>query len=967
MPNSIKDLRHLIFAVVRIAIQRILAQPGLALATIVGLSVAIGLTIGIPLYAESIYYRVLRDGLFSDNASSQQQGRRPPVALLFRYAGSLTGPRQWEDLEPVSRYFEQELHKDLRLPPSPGGQSTHLASTGLFGLFLERDANRITQVEPAYRVVLATIDEPETHLSLVEGAYPSSSTDPEDPVDVLVTGSVAEKMGIQVGDTYIAYDTRAQHRYEDEPARFDLRVAGIWEPSDSEAEFWEYSGFVLDNLFFVSEGAFVQRIAPRLEDEIYQSIWYMPLDAAAIHVDDVEPLLLRFEYVQRDVRAMLPGTILDVSPVKALERYQEAVNLLTFLLFIFSIPVLGLIVTFVALVVALSVERQRGEVASLRSRGATSSQIIGIGAVESTILGLVAFMIALPLSYAIAYSIGQTRGFLDFSLRQEMRIGITWGTARFGLLTLGITVVAQIIPLLSAARHTMVTYKTERARRLRPPWWQRVGLDLLLAIPAGYGTYLLSQQGSILMSAEEVPADPFENPLLLLIPALSLLAGTLLILRLLPLVVRFIAWVASLSRSVGLLMAARQLARVPGLYTAPLSLLILTISLSTYSASLAATLDSHLQDQEQYWVGADASVVDIGDAPARSSGSGPPPSVDAEAQLWRFLPVTEYLNLPDVEAAARVGRYEGRIQTTEGYQDGTYIGVDRSDFTAVAFWRSDFATESLGSLMNLLALREDAALLPYSFMRAHILNVGDTVNVVVRAYGTFASIPVTIVGGFDYFPSWYPETGPLVVGNLDYLHREAQLRFPYRVWLKTGPDADFERLEDELWALNLGAQGLLASPLRILREQQRPERQGLLGILSVGFSAAAVLAALGFVLYTLFSFRRRAVELGVLRAVGLSARQMISFVASELGILLAVGGAAGTGLGIAASNLYVPFLQIGAEMTARVPPFVVEIAWPALFRMYALFILLFVVALIILIRILTRMKLFQAIKLGETT
>jgi putative ABC transport system permease protein len=44
----------------------------------------------------------------------------------------------------------------------------------------------------------------------------------------------------------------------------------------------------------------------------------------------------------------------------------------------------------------------------------------------------------------------------------------------------------------------------------------------------------------------------------------------------------------------------------------------------------------------------------------------------------------------------------------------------------------------------------------------------------------------------------------------------------------------------------------------------------------------------------------------------------------------------------------------------------VEIAWPAILRIYALFGLLFVVALVALAALLLRMKIFQAVKLGET-
>jgi putative ABC transport system permease protein len=69
---------------------------------------------------------------------------------------------------------------------------------------------------------------------------------------------------------------------------------------------------------------------------------------------------------------------------------------------------------------------------------------------------------------------------------------------------------------------------------------------------------------------------------------------------------------------------------------------------------------------------------------------------------------------------------------------------------------------------------------------------------------------------------------------------------------------------------------------------------------------------------------------------------------------------------VLASHVYIPTLQIGAEAAARVPPYVVEIAWPAILRVYALFGLLYLVALAVLVRSLLRMRLFDAIKMGET-
>ena len=57
-----------------------------------------------------------------------------------------------------------------------------------------------------------------------------------------------------------------------------------------------------------------------------------------------------------------------------------------------------------------------------------------------------------------------------------------------------------MIPTLGAARHTIITYKQERARSLRAPWWQRAWLDVLLLILTGYGIYLLRKQGAIAAS-----------------------------------------------------------------------------------------------------------------------------------------------------------------------------------------------------------------------------------------------------------------------------------------------------------------------------------------------------------------------------------------------------------------------------------------------------------------------------------
>ena len=106
--------------------------------------------------------------------------------------------------------------------------------------------------------------------------------------------------------------------------------------------------------------------------------------------------------------------------------------------------------------------------------------------------------------------------------------------------------------------------------------------------------------------------------------------------------------------------------------------------------------------------------------------------------------------------------------------------------------------------------------------------------------------------------------------------------------------------------------------------------------------------------------------LGIVRAVGLGTGQMAAFLAWELVLLLGIGVGVGTLLGVGASQLYIPYLQIGMTAEARAVPFRIILPWPAISDIYALFGALFVIVLGLLVVFALRMKIFQAVKLGET-
>jgi putative ABC transport system permease protein len=968
-------------AIFAVAVRRLLSQRGLAMATAVGLVASIALVMSVPLYTDAVYYSILQEELRNtggDDASLQ----RPPFAFMFRYVGSLYGMKEWDDVVQVDEYLSGSAADAIGLAHR---LTVRYAKTDNFRLFPTEDAAYADVRDPLAWVNYAFVTDFDQYVTMIEGAFPTpASANPEDPVEVAINEAMAQELGLQVGESFLTF-RRVELETGTRVVQIPIRITGVWRAINPTDEFWFYRQSVFDNQLFVPEATFQGRIASLLNDEVAQMLWYLIMDGSTIHAGDVGWLTGRIQQVQQRAATLLTNTRLEISPYDALNNYRVSTRLLNVLLYAFSIPIVGLLLAFIGLVVSLAVNRQRNEIAVLRSRGATGLQILGIAALEALLLGAVALAAGIPVSEGISRIIGATRSFLNFSVENDLRVNMTLATFRFGLAALGITLIAQVVPSLGAARYTIVSYKQEQSRNIKPPWWQRAWLDLLLLIPAGYGAYLLQQQGSIATLGEGGTGNPFENPLLFLVPALGAFALTLFILRILPLIMRVIAWLAGRTNSVGFLLATRYLARDPGFYTTPLVLLILTLSLSAFTASLAQTLDNHLYDQSYYRTGADVRLVELGRASDVATEGGVPTgeggaaatgtatgtatgatAAAEEGPNWVFLPVSEHLRVPEILGATRVGDFAASAQVQGSWQESMFIGIDRVDFPKAAYWRRDFAPASLGALMNALAVAPDGVLMHRQFMAENSIRVGDAIQVRVSAYSQRADMAMKVVGEFDYFPTWYEDDPPLIIGNLDYLFEQVGGEMPYDVWVRTVPNVNFEKMILDLRALDFAILDWQSSTLRIASEQEKPERQGLFGVLSVGFLAAALLTVLGFLLYALFSFRRRFIELGTLRAMGLSPVQMTTFLAWELAFLIILGLLAGTFLGALISEVFIPYLQVGADPEAVTPPFQVEIAWPAILRIYALFGALFVVALSALAGLLLRMRIFQAIKLGET-
>ena len=955
-----------VLSVFFVATRRLLHQRGLAVSMLLGLVAAVALTVSVPIYSDAISYRILNDRLYNN-----PDDPRPPFSFLFRYVGSWHGYLEWQDCRDADTYITELAAAKLGLPQE---MLVRHFKTDVMRLFPASESAYSAADQPLEYISLGFISGLEPRIELLAGRFPAPVTNNTDPVEVLVSDALVEELGVQVGEQYVVYYQEPSAAESKVKTFFQhpVRIAGIWRARDPNEDFWFYRQSALEDVLLMPEPSYVQ-MAQGMKGEVGLALWSLLCNGDQVRSIDVGPLLGRSALVRKEVDMLLRDIEIVRSPEEALTNYGRTVRLLTILLYVFSVPVLGLILYFIALVSGMIVQRQRNEVAMIRSRGTTTLQVVGIYFMEGLVVGGISIVIGSILGERMAQAMGLTRSFLVLEDRPFLPTTLSWTNLRYGLLALVASLLASVVPAVGASQKTVVTYKQEQARSLKAPFWQRAFLDLLLLVPGLYGYYLLEQRGTIsFLETGDQTGSPFSNPYLFVVPVVLVFALSLFCIRVFPWVMRFFAWLANSLRSVVPVLALRHLSRTARHYTGPMLLLIFTLSLAVFTASMAETLDNYTVDRSYYEIGADYRLVEMGESTQAVGGMGGAPAEGGSQNdeedagpLWLFLPVSEHETIPGVEHAARVWDRAIRVRLGGQSVDATLLGIDRVDFPRASFYRRDFAPASLGALMNALAVRDDAILISREVLNLG-LEVGDKVQVLIPV-GSGPKVDFTVAGVVDLFPRLYPEDGPFFIANLDFIFNSVGGVYPYDVWLKVDPSVDRQTLLEGVEELGIDVMRAYSAQERIDGEQLQPERQGVFGLLSVGFASSAFLTVLGFLIYSYVSFLQRYIELGVLRAIGLSVRQMALFLIVEQLSLVLTGVVAGTALGVLASRLFIPFFQVRGGQHPFTPPFVVLVAWAEIQYIYVIFGVMFVAAVIVLLFSLRRMRIFEAVKLGETT
>ena len=911
------------------------------------------------------------------------------------------------------------------------GNSVHLEQSAL----LSEDCSLPPSSQPTSTILYGTpMDQAAPHLHILQGRLAHTMKPSATDIEMVMTSASAKRLGLHVGSTfplvfqYFGVSNKVQER-------ITAHLVGIFEVTPSNAAYWHDNDF--DPFALLSEAtatvyqytllvpydallALYDHVAPlsRTDSTISSSyegvtlLWYYRLDASQVTVSNLDNVISRFaalratttdvygslEYGENLNSAVFPyliraniTTVLlssDTSP-SILELFRSRIDVARIPIGVFGLLSIALILFFVSLMTSVLIDRQTDTLALLRSRGASRGQIFWTLFIQGAILGIIALVIGLPLAVVTTFLLAR-RALPDSSLDALnvlahnpflAMLGVIW----YALAVMLAALLTMSISLFIVARMDILSLRRTAARATRQPLWQRLNLDIIAGVIAlvayAFSLYVTSV-GNVLSSDAQVL---LATPLTVVAPFFLILGFLFLFLRLFPLLLRGGAYLAARGRSAVSLLAFAQIARSPRQSLRLTTLLALAVSFTLFALVYNATEVQHIQEIVNYETGADFSIN----------------LNNAGATLAQVLHQYQSIHGVRIASAGHVDQARG------GGADMTMSvsEVDPVSFGNTVIWPSPQEYQHARPLLSqLVALRPTIvtdnepvpAIVDQPTLDTLRLHIGSTFTTILN--DSSQAIYCQIIGAVNYIPTTKDRvvTGPssdstqgaVLIDYQTYTHflvLKAQAVNGHVVpisppsvdhaWLRTNDDAaSIASVQIALNSPQYKITQLVDRRLLLASLQSDPLYVILIGVLGLGTIATLLLALIGDLLTSWLSASTRVTSFALLRALGITSRQVATMLTWEQAIVYGTGIMLGSGFGTLLIVSVIPaitFTNLNSNLSnqqffALQSALSTQIVVPPLLPFVLLILVaIYAIALTIMIRVTTQSTLSQALRLNE--
>ena len=409
--------------------------------------------------------------------------------------------------------------------------------------------------------------------------------------------------------------------------------------------------------------------------------------------------------------------------------------------------------------------------------------------------------------------------------------------------------------------------------------------------------------------------------------------------------------------------------------------LVVTFSLGLFSANTARTINNQKEDRVRYAAGADIVLKEYWMEESYGTMTG-----YIERDFERFE------TLEGVESAAKVLINKkakvtpaGSRRTEEGV---TLMSVEPYKFANIAWFRNDLLPVHWWNYIKALQDCPSGVIISRALADKYEIQPGDSIDIKWSANEALQPVVLAVV---DYWPGINPNTAAVSTGNSSRVSgsgEDAESRVvsyavncfaimnyyytstvtdtePYEVWIKLKDGASSEALYADIKAKRLPIERFTDVSQQIITMKNQPSLQGMNGALTLSFVVIMIMTMIGFLIYWILSIRSRTLQFGILRAMGVTFRELVGMIGYEQLLVSGVSVAMAFVIGGVTSDLFVPLFRSMYSPADRVPPFLVAAAQSDYIKIYALIVIMLGGGFAILGALIKKININKALKLGE--
>ncbi|MCL6287182.1 FtsX-like permease family protein [Streptomyces sp. 43Y-GA-1] len=436
---------------------------------------------------------------------------------------------------------------------------------------------------------------------ITEGKAPEAATG-AGPVQVALPVVAAEALKLKPGARLTVTD-----RLRDKKQR--VLVTGVYEAADRSDPYWQLDplgGRGVRKLAFTTYGPLLTDPSVLASGALGkgETSWLAAADFATLTTGSMEGLRNASAQAPKALTAapvFASGVTARTSLPTVLDQLDRALLVSRSTLMIVAVQ-LVLLAAYALLLVARLLNSERdGERELLRARGGSRGRITSFAAIEALLLAVPAAVVA-PLLAGPLTGLLAERSALS-------RIGLKIGEASTGTVWLVSAAVALACALAVVAPSLTAGASGRRSRAAALPGPVRAGADLGLLLVAAVAYWQLDRQSGSGALTGDRAGNLGIDPLLVTAPALALLAGTVLTLRLLPPAAKLAERRAAKGRGLPAALAGWQFSRRPLRGAGPVLLLVLSVAMGMLAIGQSASWDRSQSDQADFGSGASVRLV----------------------------------------------------------------------------------------------------------------------------------------------------------------------------------------------------------------------------------------------------------------------------------------------------------------------------------------------------------------------